>query len=292
MSRRRGLAPLVGAGMAAVAAGSLVLFSLLAQQTALSPEAGQIIVPRAPLGADGPTVTLPPPSGSPDIDGRVEDPFIATTPAGAHTVATSPSVGPPFSSLSTTREVETRPGETLLASLDLPLRVNDAMDFQGPVVGVQPTGADAPSEHTGPKDCTGEARTRDKHRRGGSPACSNPHGGPPGQLKKQQHSASGQGSPSPASSAGRPSNGGGSPNDPPSSSAGHSSPPPKETGGGGPPEHASGGGSPNGSPSHPHAAPPGQAKKESAPAPSNGNGAGAPSGHPHGAPPGQGKKKG
>ena len=301
VSRGRGLAPLVGAGMATVAAGSLVMFSLLAQHTALSPAPGDALLPRGPEGTDRPPVVVPAPEAS--QQGNTETPTIPFVTTSF--VQPTPPVSAPTSPTEDGAPGDAPPQEdTLLASLDLEINVSEAVDLRGPLFDLRPRGHSPSDDHPeeeakGNRECPGrptKPRAPGEHPHGGPPACGNPHGEPPGQDKSAQaragHDAGGpdsippespgssgaHGVPSGGSSdstGGSPGNGGGS--------AGSS-------GGGASSSGGSGGSSSGaGGSSHPHGAPPGQAKKESSPPSSSGNSGSHPK-HPHGAPPGQAKK--
>lgn len=104
----RGLIPLVGAAMAAVAAGSLVMFSLLAQRTALSPGVGVAIAPQT-----GPPVhkqVLDVPGGRVRVPSQSADPVSAPVSAPEDTVAQSGSPDPTGT-----------PPEVLFASVEVDL---------------------------------------------------------------------------------------------------------------------------------------------------------------------------
>lgn len=297
MKRGRGLAPLVGAGMAAVAAGSLVMFSLLAQQTALSPAPGNVIVPRGQEGGARPPILVAAPDEgsptSPTPDSTI--PFVTTSTTTPE--STSPSDAPEGGD----DTVEPEPEETVLASLDVSIRLDDALDFRGPLVDVRPRGPrpaggeDPPGDdgddgHDG-DSCPGRPdkdRAKGDHPHGGPPACGNPHGGPPGQANKGGAGAASHAGPpaSPGNSGESHGSGSGS-QGPPSHADDHSSSGGGSQGGGSS-SHSSpsaGGNGGSGGSSHPHGGPPGQAKKSS-----SGGGSGNSSGHPHGRPPGQAKK--
>ena len=105
----RGLIPVVGAAMAAVAAGSLVMFSLLAQRTALSPGVGVAIAPQAGPPVHKQVLEVP--------GGRVRVPSQSAVPVAAPASAPEDAVaqtGSPGTS-------ETQPDEVLVASVDVDL---------------------------------------------------------------------------------------------------------------------------------------------------------------------------
>ena len=298
VSRGRGLAPLVGTSMAAVAAGSLVLFSLLAQQTALSPPAGDIIVPRGPQGAPGPPVTVgaPDENPTPGPTERSTLSFVLTGDSSATSAADDPPTTQPDPA-------------SLLASVDLSIGIDETVDFEGPRVDVRPGGTHPGGEEPGPDRpsedaCPGrptKPRAPGEHPHGGPPACGNPHGGPPGQDKRRSsngpHDSTSPAASSPGNSG---SSGSGHPHGSPPGREDHESTPPKTGGGGdGPPGRSSGGGTPPGhsggdagagdTSGNPHGAPPGQTKKESSAGSGSGD-SGSPTGNPHKSPPGQAKK--
>ena len=104
----RGLIPVVGAAMAAVAAGSLVMFSLLAQRTVLSPGIGVAIAPQAGPPVHKQVLDVP--------GGRVRVPSQRAVPA------TAPSAPVDAVAQTGTPELtETQPDEVLVASVDVAL---------------------------------------------------------------------------------------------------------------------------------------------------------------------------
>ena len=276
MSQRRMLAPLVGAGMAAVAAGSLVLFSLLAQEAALSPPAGEVVTPRVPAGGPPSEVTVP-------ASGDGSELGFELAPAAAFLV------GEPPSAVDEAPETggETTAGDALVSVLAVKMKLATTLDFEGPTVGVgsrKRTGgdpADPPAD-----DCPGRPdkdRARGEHPHGGPPACGNPHGAPPGYGKNDPEDpgspgSSGEREPGGSGGSGKESGGQDHPHGGP---PGRESTPPKSPPG--PPDDGGAdgdGADPQGPSEHPHGGPPGQDKGDG----STG------SGNPHGAPPGQTKK--
>ena len=283
MPHRRALAPLVGAGMAAVAAGSLVLFSLLAQEAALSPPAGDVVTPRErAAGEGGSEMTLPAPEENGADNGEVDlVPTRSFLPAPTDEAATTVAAEP-----DTTEE---NAQGSLFAVIALRMQDAATVDVEGPKVAVAQPEEPAGEDPGGDDDCPGRPnkdREHGEHPHGGPPACGNPHGAPPGYDKNDSvDPGSGSHEDTPGNSGGA-SNGGGSSDNgghPHGGPPGHESTPPK---GGSPSYPPAGDGGDDGSddyepPSgHPHGGPPGQTKKEGS----------DDSGHPHGEPPGQAKK--
>lgn len=104
----RGLIPVVGAAMAAVAAGSLVMFSLLAQRTALSPGVGVAIAPQAGPPVHKQVLDVP--------GGRVRAPSQSAVPV---TAPSSPEDA--IAQTGSPEGTETQPDEVLVASVDVAL---------------------------------------------------------------------------------------------------------------------------------------------------------------------------
>ncbi|HYN37492.1 MAG TPA: hypothetical protein VEV82_11035 [Actinomycetota bacterium] len=117
MQHSRGLAPIVGAGMAVVAAGSLVLFSVLARQAALTPGPGRAVVPRAaPPASDQPVINVPHPSNKivlpSDSDNLGPESREENAVAQVPPQEPAPEPGPDHA-----------PGDSLIASVDVDLPV-------------------------------------------------------------------------------------------------------------------------------------------------------------------------
>ena len=124
---KRGLAPVVGAGMAAVAAGSLVLFSVLAQNAALTPGPGAIVIPHtAPPSSGRSVINVPEPTY------KIPVPPIsnASFPLDAGTAPTTAPDAPP------TAPAEAAPATTIVASLNFGVETTDEDD--SPVPGPRP----------------------------------------------------------------------------------------------------------------------------------------------------------
>lgn len=273
---RRGLAPLVGAGMAAVAAGSLVMFSVLARQATTSPPSGSAVVPRGPQSSAVETVTLPPAANTPAPNGTAAfSPVAAFEPD----VAEAGPETPPATDGGASRSP--RATGSLFASFDLEIRLAETVDFEGPDAVITPSDEQPPGEPNPDDDCPGpvdKERAAGEHPHGGPPACGNPHGAPPGYDKDRSGGAD-----PPAAHPDRSQEGGSDPDrsNPPSSPPGQDSTPPKKT----PPpanDSESDDGSSSEQPDHPHGGPPGQSKDEADESADGGN--------PHGEPPGQAKK--
>lgn len=286
---------MVGAGMAAVAAGSLVMFSLLAQQTALSPTPGEVVVPRGPEGRDRPAVVVPAPE--PSGSGATEDSQTLSFVALDSGLPNNPSTSAPPTTEAGAAPERTRPEETLLASLDLQIRMSETVDLRGPLSNLRPRERgpldDDPKDED--KDCPGRPnpeRAPGEHPHGAPPACGNPHGSPPGQTKSDNAPVAGAKGSDTAPATPPGSHTGGSGSGGSSASSGSSGSPGSSGSSGSPSAPPSTGGSSSsgsGGSDHPHGAPPGQAKKESSSS-SSGGGSGSHPEHPHGGPPGQAKK--
>ncbi len=305
LRRPRGLTPLVGAAMAAVAASSLVMFSLLAEEVVGPQPDGVALQPRSPYVSRGDeALTVPPPAPERDL---------AQTPPGGATgvilAATAPFSAEGEARPPVTNEETPAPAKDYVGSayLGYDVQTHPRTAFRGPHNHVTVTPPAKQSEHGCPPGPF-KPRPAGGHPHGGPPACGNPHGGPPGQARERDtfHASPGGTPGGPhedSSSAGRPSEQPGASGGPPGKPArrprpagdGDSGPGP-----GGPPRGSPGSGRKNpddagypqenggGSGGHPHGAPPGQSKKES-----GGEGASPPpdEGHPQGGPPGQKKKK-
>ncbi|MDQ3953959.1 MAG: hypothetical protein M3285_00210 [Actinomycetota bacterium] len=272
----RGLTQVVGAAMAAVAAGSLIMFSLLAEKVVEPRSRGVAVQPRVPRDVDAErSLTVPPPppeqvGGTPPSESATTLLISATVVEPAAPIAPSlPELRDPDGTRVVVAEVDVvpRPG---LIGLRVPKNTVTAY------VGPSARGDDCPGRPQKP-------RSPGTHPHGGPPACGNPHGEPPGQTRNhggaapasQGHSGDTNGSPSDRS------NGHGNPHETPPGHS-HDAPSHDDSGGDGssaPPENPPG--------EHPHGAPPGQTKESS----SESSGSSS-SGHPHGGPPGQEKKKG
>ena len=297
--------------MAAVAAGSLVLFSLLAQQAALSRRSGDVLAPLGPQRGGGSTVTLPAPQVAPLAD---------TNPGAAGAVITIlDTAGPAGTGLAAqlerirNQDPDPRP-DGFLAALSLRMPTTTTLDFQGSQLGVSPRQiVPGPKTPDPPAidDCPSgpdKSRAPGEHPHGGPPACGNPHGGPPGYDADRSRGPKADKARGPKDGSGGSDGGGpdgaGAPSyappgqeDRPASGNENGSGPSSPGRSGAAPNPGSG--APSGGSDHPHGAPPGQSKDASTSAqPSappehaeDGNSGGS-SGHPHGGPPGQTKKKG
>lgn len=274
--KTRGLAPLVGAGMAAVAAGSLVLFSFMAERVAIIPPRGRSVAPKEPVeSAPGPIVV---PAPSPTAT--------ESTPGGVPEVI---AIGP-----ATPAELDQ---ESAIVSTTVAVKVafRPPVRARGPWVGIKPN-TPRPPDYEGPtQDCPGRPttpRAPGGHPHGGPPACGNPHGDPPGYAAAKNQSSTdsddsraergpkSQGRHHTGTAGGAKKDGGDASSSSPSK---HRSPSgsgdrPAPSDGSGPSHHS---GSPPGhsGSDHPQGGPPGHSKSSSG------------SGHPHGGPPGHSKAK-
>ncbi len=267
--------------MAAVAAGSLILFSFLAERAAITTPRGSSIVPKEPIESARGPIVVPAPGPPPAETGPGGLPeVIVVGPETSAEPDEPPPISPPAISAAVSVEIAFRP----------PVRV------PGPRVGIRPNRPRPPyyGEPTW-DDCPDRPirpRSPGEHPHGGPPACGNPHGQPPGYAAAKNRSPTPSGNSRGrrdekpewrhhAGGSDEPKKGGtDAPSPGPSEHRSTNGKPPGGSGGGPPPSHGSG--SPHGSGSgsdHPQGGPPGQTKSESG------------SGHPHGGPPGQSKAK-
>lgn len=276
----RGLTQVVGAAMAAVAAGSLILFSLLAERVVEPRSQGVAVQPRVPREVDAErSLTVPPPPPE-QVGGTPPSQPATAILLSEDAVEPDPAVTP---SLPELRD----PDVTLfvVAEVDVTPRAGQ-IGIRVPKNTV--TANVRPTERA--DDCPGrpqKPRSPGTHPQGGPPACGNPHGDPPGQSGKDEKAGKhgrradashGRASDKTHGSSNRSNDNGSSNAAPPAHSgdgaSSHGSA--GENGHSAPPENPSGG--------HPHGGPPGQTNGSSSGSSSSGN--------PHGGPPGQEKKKG
>jgi hypothetical protein len=277
----RGLTPVVGAAMASVAAGSLIMFSLLAEKVVEPRSSGVAVQPRVPREVDAErSLTVPPPP--PEHVGGTPP----TSPATSF-VLRPPEEAPQPPSPAIHESDRREPLRFVVADLSVDVPQHGRIQASGPRNRVplsRPTDDGCPGRPQKPG-------SPGSHPLGGPPACGNPHGEPPGQEAKGGHEK-GRGGGASDSARGNPHATPPGHSDKGGAAAGHShdghpqpsSDGPNEGGSPAPPAQP---GPPSGG-SHPHGAPPGQTKESSGESASSGS---ASSGHPHGAPPGQEKKK-
>jgi hypothetical protein len=296
---KNALAPLAGLTMAVIAAGCLVIFSMVASNTAdlgapgnnaarpQNPPGGgdgavTIALPDGPAGSGGSSVTT---SQGGEASTRDEIAALAETPAASDgDVPSGESIAAgavaDFFGGTPDEVIESR--IAMLTGIPSP-RVSTSRPTESPSKE-KPNG---PTGDGGPY-CPPSKGDKDEHSRGnphgGPPACGNQHGAPPGYDHEKEESP-----PSEEQPVAPPRSGG---EDSPPPSKHKDSPPPASPPGrsghakdghphGGPPGQSGNGGKSSGGGGHPHGGPPGQ---------SGGDAPGKSGGHPHGGPPGQAKK--
>lgn len=247
LPRRSALALLVGAGMAAVAAGSLVLFSLSAQRGALLPPATAPVRPEAPGTEPREAVTVPA-FGSP-----------VTTSAAARLITTTEVLDSVPLEVQQVASSQRRSRSVVDLDIELPVRF-PARHVSVAVSRDSETWDECPS-------ASDPTRAPSDHPHGGPPACGNPHGGPPGYEGADRKSSKGGEADSPEGSPASPTDEKAATKDEdsqeqPSSDSEEGSTDPSGHPHGGPPGQAEDASSDsdesNGG--HPHGAPPGQTK--------------------------------
>ena len=266
--------------MAAVAAGSLIMFSLLAEKVVEPRSEGVAVQPRVPREIDAErSLTVPPPP--PEQVG-------GTPPSGPATaVLISADVVEPGRPVTPSLPELRDPDETrfVFAEVDVvprPGRIGIRVPKNTVTASVRPSerGDDCPGRPQKP-------RSPGTHPHGGPPACGNPHGEPPGQAGKDEKVGK-HGRPAGASHGNSGDQTRGSPPDHSDGNGSSNEAPPGHSDDGGS-SRSGGGNAPSAPPEnppndHPRGGPPGQSKESSSGSSS--------SGHPHGGPPGQEKKKG
>ena len=241
----RQVTPLVGTAMAAVAAGSLVLFSLLAERTALEDSQGGALRPRAPVHGDAPHhVTIGAAPGDPDEGSRTPGGTLFVSPLRTTVVAPAAQI------------IRNR---SLLASASLDIERLEVAEASGPIVPISPPAVaqtpDEPNEHAGCPGSPTKPHAKKTHPHGRPPACGNPHGRPPGEVRRAEatapqsrHAKSGGTPPADGRASGR-------------SRGRGESPPPADRPGGRPSRPPQSQPGRDAAPEDPHGGPPGQTKE-------------------------------